>query len=486
MHCRMLSVTFMRYLCLLRQITSQRFQIKVFMLTMFRWKKLSLVKKMVAGFCAMAFISFTALAISFTGLYTSHKTANVIARHDLVLIIHSDALRDLLQDQDAFADKFTSSNDPQLFKQFSASEALFRNTLTRIKPDMLSPDSAHIPSRYDLYCKQAYRLFRGDKGADKDVRNVSKLLSEDLVRFEAQQRKLVEERLDTASRKEKQTIVITLALTLTGFLLAGIVASLVTINVSRSMDKLKRATTRIAEGDFDFDHRISEGDEIGDLAQGFTRMAARLKELEQHSLDASPLTRLPGNIAIERALNRKLQSGERFAFCYADLDNLKAYNDCYGYLKASEVIKLTGQIINDTVRERGCGADFVGHVGGDDFVMVVALENAEMFCQTIIERFSSMIVQNYSSKDLAAGCIQGIDRYGMLREFPIMTISIAVLMCGHGEYETAMEIAKVAAEIKDHVKDLPGSNYLVNRRKIDGEVAGNTEHGLQRGTHQVS
>jgi len=69
---------------------------------------------------------------------------------------------------------------------------------------------------------------------------------------------------------------------------------------------------------------------------------------------------------------------------------------------------------------------------------------------------------------LEAGCIQSIDRFGVPRKFPIMTISIAVLICGHGEYESAMDIAKVAAEIKDHVKDIPGSNYLVNRRRVEG------------------
>jgi diguanylate cyclase (GGDEF)-like protein len=246
------------------------------------------------------------------------------------------------------------------------------------------------------------------------------------------------------------------------------VALLIILNISRSMEKLKKATIRIAEGDFDFDPRISEGDEFGDLAQGLSLMAARLKDLEQHSLDASPLTRLPGNIAIERALNRKLQSGEHFAFCYADLDNLKAYNDCYGYLQASEVIKLTGQILSETVSQHGHGDDFVGHVGGDDFVMIVDQKNAESYCQSIIDQFSSMIVQHYSKEDLAAGSIQSIDRYGAQRNFPIMTISIAVLICGHGEYETATDIAKVAAEIKDHVKDIPGSNYLVNRRRVEG------------------
>jgi diguanylate cyclase (GGDEF)-like protein len=420
---------------------------------------------MLAGFIAMAFISFAVMAISFTGLYSLHKTAKMIARHDLMLIISADALRDLLQDQDSFTVKFATLRSPEFINQFQQYKISFLDTLKQIQPDMLAPETAVIPLRYEKYCKLADRLFAGDNGAVEDLRRVSTLLSADLTQFEAQQRILVNKRLKEADQREYQTIGITLALSLAGYILTGIVALIITINISKAMDKLKKATSRIAEGDFDYDPRISEGDEIGDLAMGFTHMAARLKDLEQHSLDASPLTRLPGNIAIERALNRKLQTGETFAFCYADLDNFKAYNDCYGYLKASEVIKFTGQIIHDSVRQQGSDDDFVGHIGGDDFVMVVDQENAESCCQTIIDRFSSMIEQNYSPEDLAAGCIQSVDRYGAQRNFPIMTISIAVLICGHGEYESAMDIARTAAEIKEHVKGLPGSNYLVNRRR---------------------
>jgi GGDEF domain-containing protein len=98
------------------------------------------------------------------------------------------------------------------------------------------------------------------------------------------------------------------------------------------------------------------------------------------------------------------------------------------------VIRLTGQIIDETVSQFG-GADyFVGHIGGDDFVMLVEQGHVEALCQAIIGRFSRMIVQHYSPEDLAAECIQGIDRYGTHRTFPIMTISIAVLMCSHGDH----------------------------------------------------
>jgi diguanylate cyclase (GGDEF)-like protein len=275
----------------------------------------------------------------------------------------------------------------------------------------------------------------------------------------------VNERLDEADERESSTVGVTLVLSFGGFVLAVIVATFVTLNISKALNKLKKATHRIAEGDFDYDPQISGGDEISDLAQDFIRMAGRLKELEQQSLDASPLTRLPGNIAIERILTRKLQSRTPFAVCYADLDNFKAYNDHYGYIQASEVIKLTGQIISETVSSLEHADDFVGHVGGDDFVMVVSQERAEAICQAVIERFDSMIRENYTPEDLATGAIEGVDRYGVPRTFPIMTISIAVLLCNQEEYASAVDIARAAAEIKDFVKGNPGSNYHINRRR---------------------
>lgn len=222
---------------------------------------------------------------------------------------------------------------------------------------------------------------------------------------------------------------------------------------------------RIAEGDFDYDPQLPAGDEIGALAGDFVRMGKKLKELEQMSLDASPLTRLPGNIAIERVLNRRLQSGEPFAVCYADLDNFKAFNDHYGYIKASEVIKLTAELIHDIVRQVAGGDAFVGHVGGDDFVMVVASDKGGPVCERVITRFDDFIRQHYSPEDLAKGAIEGVDRYGVPRTFPIMSISIAVVICSREKFASAVDVAKAAADIKDLLKSKPGSNYLINRRK---------------------
>jgi diguanylate cyclase (GGDEF)-like protein len=235
--------------------------------------------------------------------------------------------------------------------------------------------------------------------------------------------------------------------------------------ISSSIKKLKRATHSISEGNFDFDPDIPPGDEIGDLAEDFTRMAKRLKILEQISLDASPLTRLPGNIAIERVLTKMLQRGETFAVCYADLDNFKAYSDRYGYIRGSDLIKMTGEVIYEAVQRNADENAFVGHIGGDDFIMIVSSDEVDRVCQAVIDDFTKEVPQFYTPEDLEQGHIEGPDRYGVTRKFPIMTISIAVVMCQQGEYDSAVKIAKTAAEIKDYAKGEAGSNYFIDRRK---------------------
>jgi diguanylate cyclase (GGDEF)-like protein len=181
--------------------------------------------------------------------------------------------------------------------------------------------------------------------------------------------------------------------------------------------------------------------------------------------DMSPITELPGNKAIERELDARLQSGGVFAMCYVDLDDFKAYNDYYGFHAGSEVIRITGHILSDAVKSCGGSDDFLGHVGGDDFIILTTLKHAEPICQEIISRFDERIPSFYQPEDLEKGYIVSIDRRGYVMKFPVMTVSIAVV---HNEYRKlvdADQIGKVAAELKKYAKDLEGSIYIFDRRK---------------------
>lgn len=427
--------------------------------------RFTLIQKLIASYAAMLFLTTTALAFSVMGLYSLNQTAKEIARTDLFIIDSANRLRELMLAQERIAGKFAILKNEEFKQLYNQRQAEFLAILGEIGHRDNNALFRSLVASYETYRTETERALAAGTSdplpAQKEADTVVGLIE----KLSSSRQKLLGKKLAEADRREADTVKVTLVLAFAGFLLAASVAALTVHSISTSLRKLKKGMHRIAEGDFDYDPKIPVGDEIGALAEDFSRMGKKLKELEQISLDASPLTRLPGNIAIERVLNRRLQSGEPFAVCYGDLDNFKAYNDRYGYIKASEVIKLTGELIHDTVREVAGGDAFVGHVGGDDFVMIVAADRSAPLCEAVIGRFDEFIRGHYSAEDLARGAIEGVDRYGVSRTFPIMSISVAVVISRKGEFSSAVEIAKAAADIKDLLKKTPGSNYLINRRR---------------------
>ncbi len=248
-------------------------------------------------------------------------------------------------------------------------------------------------------------------------------------------------------------------------LLSGLIAMVFAIHQASSiMHRLRQATRYL--GDVVLDEMSPS--EFLSASDGLDReiqeMMLKIKDSQQRYLDASPLTRLPGNLAIEQVLQGKMEQGEKFALCYIDLDDFKAYNDRYGYAKGSDLIKMTGEVLYRAKDEYAEKRDFVGHIGGDDFVLITSPDIVDQVCQAIISEFDCLISDYYHADDLEKGFIEGTDRYGVNRRFAIMSISIAVVSDVMRSFKSPVEIAKVATEIKDYVKSLPGSNYLVDRR----------------------
>jgi PleD family two-component response regulator len=183
--------------------------------------------------------------------------------------------------------------------------------------------------------------------------------------------------------------------------------------------------------------------------------------------EASPLTGLPGNRAIEEAIETRIRAGKKFAVCYVDLDDFKAFNDRYGFFAGSEVIKMTAQIILKVLRTFGNEEDFCGHIGGDDFIIITKLERTAPICEEIIRLFDNMIPAHYDPLDLRNGYIVSVDRSGEIKRFPIMSISIAIVHNTYRELNHPGKIAQIAAEVKRYAKSLEGSNYVYDRRKKD-------------------
>lgn len=179
----------------------------------------------------------------------------------------------------------------------------------------------------------------------------------------------------------------------------------------------------------------------------------------------SALTGLPGNVQIENELKRRIASKKTYAVLYMDLDNFKAYNDKYGFTNGDDVIKFTSDIIQDAIQAYGKKGDFLGHIGGDDFVAVVDYENASKISKTIVKDFDKGIRKYYTDEDVEKGWIKVANRKGKLEKYPLMTITVAMISNKYKKYTTTIEIGEDGANVKKKAKTIPGSTFLEDKRK---------------------
>lgn len=179
----------------------------------------------------------------------------------------------------------------------------------------------------------------------------------------------------------------------------------------------------------------------------------------------SPLTGLPGNVQIQAEMKKRLMNKEKFVMLYLDLDNFKAYNDMYGFIKGDQVIKFTSKTILKNVHEIDSENGFVGHIGGDDFIAIISNNKYEELCQNIILDFDYNVLDFYTREHIEKGYIEIENRKGIIEQFPIVSISIGVVEVDEN-YHNILEIGEVGAQVKHASKTIPGSTYVVNRRKM--------------------
>ncbi len=182
-------------------------------------------------------------------------------------------------------------------------------------------------------------------------------------------------------------------------------------------------------------------------------------------MDANPITGLPGNNSVRQAIQASLDEGRKDFVVYADLDNFKAYNDKYGFARGDEVIHFSAVLLNKSLAFVKNGTGFLGHVGGDDFVMLIPEDNVDAVVEFIIEEFDKGILQFYDVDDVAAQCIISTNREGETCCFPLMSISLGGVNLSMGNYAHYLQINDVCAEVKKRAKGLPGSSFFVDRRR---------------------
>jgi diguanylate cyclase (GGDEF)-like protein len=436
----------------------------------------TLRQKIFLGYIVM--ISFT-LLVGFYAIF-SLKELNTITQNTVLNSIATSErltkLNDSILAQDLYEKRFLMLQQQDAENAFWSRSKEFGEILAEINKTetYISPIIGTLASLHDaynvLFTREAElvrenRLKEAEEVSAQEAKGVFNQIVlglKDIDRkIKAQQKVFI----NKSNSLSERALLITIVLSATSFVFGLLFASLLTGHLNASIEKLKEATNMIRSGDFDSMPEIRGADELADLAISFREMSSRLKELEAMNLDANPLTKLPGNLAIEKELLVRLNETQRFSFCLIDLDNFKAYNDRYSYARGSDLIKWLSELLVEIKKEYGAPEDFLGHIGGDDFVLICSPDRVQPICRRIIEEFDKGIAAHYDPEDAKKGFIISIDRNDKPALFGIMTISIAVVNTDRTLVRDPKEVSQKVAELKQYAKSFAKSIYIMDRRR---------------------
>ncbi|MBA4372943.1 MAG: hypothetical protein C0402_08770 [Thermodesulfovibrio sp.] len=403
---------------------------------------------------------------------TNDLIYNDLATSERLTKLHDNALA-----QDLYEKRYLGLRQPDAAEQFSARGREFKALLTEIKGlnPALKPVLEQLTTHHDAYIllfadelslvtaermSDALAISNGTLKSNFD--KILLLIKDGDLKIKAQQN----HHISRSNSLGERALTITITLSVVAFVFGILFAYLITNHLTTAIGHLKAATHSIRSGNFDNLPEIRGADELADLAISFKEMSARLKELEEMNLDANPLTKLPGNLAIEKELLTRLNETQKFSFCLIDLDNFKGFNDRYGYARGSDVIKWLGDILLMIKKDLGTPEDFLGHIGGDDFVIICSPDRVQAICNRIIEQFDRGIVEFYDAEDVKKGFIVSIDRNDKPAIFGIMTISIAVVNTDRTLIREPKEVALKVTELKQYAKTFPKSLCIMDRRRV--------------------
>jgi GGDEF domain-containing protein len=185
----------------------------------------------------------------------------------------------------------------------------------------------------------------------------------------------------------------------------------------------------------------------------------------QYSFYTTPLTGLPGGRMIEETLCEKINSNALFSFGYIDIDNFKFFNDVYGYHRGDRIIMQTAYMLYTAIKKFGNKEDFIGHIGGDDFVFITSIDKSVTVSKNFICMFDNIIPFHYSLKDRQQGYIIAKDRSRQTRKTLLMSVSLALINRDSADkFKNSVQLNEKVTEIKHYLKEIPGSKFMVDRR----------------------
>ena len=336
--------------------------------------RLNIARKLMLGYSVLLLLLVGISIFALFNLNQLNKINNSILETDLPIINISGQMVDVILAQELYFQRYLILKSPDVLKQFWNKEKEFNQLTERLralpgKKDYPVDQIVSLQTEYKYILSEAIGwIEEPDSPISKAFEKNIKTQQEKIIAVikKMQNRAKWEQNKKTSLMTTIGRIAFKAAMILCGLglLFALTAAFIITHNIAGAIKKLKYATGMISEGKFDYRPNIRNKDELGDLAQAFNTMAIRLKQLEEMYRDTSPLTRLPGGIAIENVMNKRIAAKAPIAFCLMDIDNFKAYNDHYGYAKGNDIIRATAAIISEAVARYGNEDDFIGHIGG--------------------------------------------------------------------------------------------------------------------------
>ena len=429
------------------------------------------------GYGALLVVIFVHLTYSFSSLDQMDQINEAITKVNNPIIEVADRLADNLISQDLYAHRLAILKDRNSFELLQLKIKGFAPLVDEIGAinspfaavKELAEKVAAFRSVLDTsYGSMASALALSPKeknSIEKEVEEVIHLSRQ--VSFEVRHDQSLKAGLSTTIGRQAYRVLLVYGVG-SFFVTLGI-TSLFAIYISRAVGRLKLSTRQIAEGKFNEVRYLNNRDEFGEVSRSIAEMAKKIEHLEKLYLATNPLTMLPGGLAIDDTIDTRLEAGRSTAVCVIDIDNFKGFNDRYGYAKGNEVIQATAAIITSAVKEEGATDDFIGHIGGDDFIVVTEPERYEEICKTVVKRFDEQIPLPYDSEDRQRGSIVGKNRQGTEVVYPLMTISIAVVTDHEGSIKKPHILSRRAAELKEYAKSLSGSVYVVDKRQFSPE-----------------
>ncbi len=191
------------------------------------------------------------------------------------------------------------------------------------------------------------------------------------------------------------------------------------------------------------------------------------EEVQATAIDASPLTRLPGNNSIQKAIQDAIDENRDVGIIHTDLDNFKAFNDAYGFIIGDDLLIFNAAILHTALRKICDGEGFLGHIGGDDFVVMLPADKLQAFGEEVVRSFDEGAPSFYNDEDRERGQIVSVDRQGQINNFPITSISMGGMYLRDYWFSRYVEVAEICAEVKHKAKSVEGSYLFVDRREAD-------------------